>query len=146
MIVECLRSPCPNLALYILPNTGEVWTAWAGDSRAVLGVWRADENNVEARRDSRIGGPKPDQATPWPNSEERGERPPPLGGLIATTGSLERSSHEEGAGRWHAVELSSDHKPDRPDERRRIILSGGRVSRSNSGLALSLCGHLKAVH
>ena len=31
---------------------------------------------------------------------------------------------------WRAVDLSNDHKPDRPDERRRIALTGGRVAPS----------------
>lgn len=34
------------------------------------------------------------------------------------------------------MELTKDHKPDRPDERRRIMLYGGRVARtySSSGM------------
>ena len=49
------------------------------------------------------------------------------GGFVPEGGSIAPG------GRWRAVDWSRDHKPDRPDELRRIRMSGGRVSPSGAG-------------
>jgi len=72
-------------------------TAWVGDSRAVLG------------------------------------RPAPAGTLLGSSSSSSSASDSPAAASgpppvsWSVQELSFDHKPDRRDERQRILKSGGRV-------------------
>ena len=134
---------------------GVLTTAWAGDSRAVLGVpLPAAAFSSSHAAPTAAGPPRPASrssilATPLsPARKSVGD-----GGSAATSGTLSKGANSTSSSgnmagpsnstkvlqsdgtpccSWRAVELSSDHKPERPDERRRVMLSGGRVSRSVS--------------
>ena len=120
-------------------DASTVTTAWAGDSRAVLGAKRAVRASSVASRED--GGGRDHVVKPHglmasdhqDGGDKRdipvsGNRPSREGASLDDQGDAGR----HGSG-WEAFDLSNDHKPDRPDELRRIRLSGGRVSPSGSG-------------
>ncbi|KAG1665674.1 hypothetical protein FOA52_005464 [Chlamydomonas sp. UWO 241] len=136
-------------------------TAWVGDSRAVLGVQRrgpiraaagAAAGPAAAGPAAAAAGSTP--APPLPHTSEgsefssfhaermpgsSGEGPGSSGSVnsSAAAGSRRSSSSAAGAAaaaaEWQAIELTRDHKPDRPDERRRVLLYGGRVAQTPGG-------------
>jgi serine/threonine protein phosphatase PrpC len=54
--------------------------------------------------------------------------------VLATRGGSSGGSSGGDAGAWRVVPLSDDHKPERPDERVRILLNGGRVEQMSDGM------------
>jgi len=87
--------------------------AWAGDSRAVLGVYTASTNN--------------DDSSHVPSLEEAGGLIPDYSRPIQSSTC---SSSKQIAGSIVAIPLTEDHRPERKSERERILSAGGRVGRA----------------
>ncbi|GAX78937.1 hypothetical protein CEUSTIGMA_g6377.t1 [Chlamydomonas eustigma] len=138
---------------------GVLTTAWTGDSRAVLGVQQLMHANVTTattelpavRFNSGSRSSFAASASSAPQnfsnalktassaSQALSARPTsagssPLSDVPEAVGSASVDSDRgsQSSVCYKAVELSLDHKPDRPDERRRVLLSGGRVNRTYS--------------
>lgn len=86
--------------------------AWAGDSRAVLGVYTASINNDSsaALLSAEAGGLTPRYTKPIESNSN--------------------NSSKRVVGSIVAIPLTEDHRPERKSERERILSAGGRVGRA----------------
>jgi len=94
-------------------RSGELTAAWVGDSRACVGGWRpASPPSAALFLETRK------TTTPTTGAPATPVRP-----FFAMNATAAPASPQRPA----AVALSDDHKPERADERARVLLCGGRV-------------------
>jgi serine/threonine protein phosphatase PrpC len=82
----------------------ELIAGWVGDSRAAVGAWR------------------PPPPPPRPSSPSRS-----LNSLLPAAASAASTAEATATLSPYATPLTDDHKPEREDERARVLLFGGRV-------------------
>jgi RNA polymerase II C-terminal domain phosphatase-like 3/4 len=86
--------------------------AWAGDSRAVLGVYTASTDSNDS--------------SDVPSSDKAGDLTPDYTRPIQSSSS----NSKQIVGSIVAIPLTEDHRPERKSERERILSAGGRVGRA----------------